>query len=131
MRIGIQLGLHGHAGRHLQAAPRWADVHLQVETAERAGFDIVTIDDALVDGGLETHGYWEAMSLAGAVAATSTTIEVGHSVVSSALRRPALIASAAATLDEISGGRYVLGLGAGNVPLDDEAFGIPLSLIHI
>ena len=96
----------------------------QADAAEAGGFDLVVIEDALVDGGLDTHGYWEGMTLAGAVAASTSRIQVGHSVVNPPLRAPAVVAQAANTLDEISGGRYVLGLGAGNTPLDYEAFGI-------
>lgn len=65
------------------------------------------------------------MTLAGAVAAVTSRIEVGHSVINPPLRAPVVVAQAASTLDEISGGRYVLGIGAGNTPLDYEAFGIP------
>lgn len=124
MRIGIQLGMHGHAGSHRLDPPTWASMKRQVESAETSGFDIVVIEDALVEGGLGTHGYWEGMTLAGAVAAITTQIEVGHSVVNPPLRSPAVVAQAAHTLDEITGGRYVLGIGAGNTPKDYEAFGI-------
>jgi len=54
----------------------------------------------------------------------TTRIGIGHSVVNPPLRSPAVVAQAANTLDEISGGRYVLGIGAGNTPEDYEAFGI-------
>lgn len=124
MRIGIQLGMHGHAGRHPHPAPGWGNILEQVRAAEEAGFDLVVLEDALLDGGMDTHGYWESTSLAGAVAAISSDIGIEHSMMNPPLRHPALIASVAATLDEISGGRYALGLGAGNTPADYEAFGI-------
>jgi alkanesulfonate monooxygenase SsuD/methylene tetrahydromethanopterin reductase-like flavin-dependent oxidoreductase (luciferase family) len=112
MRIGIQLGMHGHAGKHPLAPPRWANMRRQVEAAEDVGFDLVVIEDALVGGGLNTHGFWEGMSLAGAVAAVTSRMDVGHSVVNPPLRSPVVVAGAAATLDEISGGRYILPLRA-------------------
>lgn len=117
------LGAHGHAGKHAMPAPGWKNVRRQVEAAEAAGFDLCVIEDALVAGGMNTWGYWEAASLAGAVAASSSRIALGHSVMNVPLRAPALMAKIAATLDEISGGRYVLGIGAGNTPEDYEAFG--------
>lgn len=125
MRIGIQLGMHGHSGDDPLPPPGWDNMRGQIEAAEAAGFDVVVIEDALVDGGLNTYGYWEGMTLAGAVAAVTSRIDIGHSVVNPPLRSPAVVAQAACTLDEISGGRYVLGIGAGNTPLDYEAFGIP------
>lgn len=124
MRIGIQLGMHGHAGRHPHPAPGWESMAGQVEAAEEVGFDLVVIEDALLDGGLGTYGYWEAASIGGAVAAISTGIGIEHSMMNPPLRPPAVVASMAATLDEISGGRYAVGIGAGNTPADYEAFGI-------
>lgn len=96
----------------------------QVAAAEAGGFDTVVIEDALLSGGLDTHGYWEGAALAGAVAAITETITVGHSMVNPPLRAPAVVAKMAATLDEVSEGRYELGIGAGNTPDDYEAFGI-------
>lgn len=125
MRIGIQLGMHGHSGENVLPAPGWSNMRRQLEAAEAADFDLVVIEDALVDGGLNTHGYWEGMTLAGAVAAVTSRIGIGHSVINPPLRSPAVVAQAASTLDELSGGRYVLGIGAGNTPQDYEAFGIP------
>ena len=62
--------------------------------------------------------------MAGALAAATSRIEIGHSVINAPYRSPGLTAKAAATLDEISGGRYFLGMGLGNTT-DYEAFGIP------
>ena len=89
MRIGIQLGVHGHSGEKVLPAPGWSNMRRQVEAAEAAGFDLVVIEDALVDGGLNTHGYWEGMTLAGAVAAVTSRIDIGHSVINPPLRFPA------------------------------------------
>ncbi|MGH8914347.1 MAG: LLM class flavin-dependent oxidoreductase [Acidimicrobiia bacterium] len=124
MRIGIQLGMHGHSGDDPLPAPGWHNMRRQIEAAEAVGFDLVVVEDALVDGGLNAYGYWEGMTLAGAVAGVTSRIGIGHSVVNPPLRSPA-VAQAASTLDEISGGRYVLGIGAGNTPRDYETFGIP------
>lgn len=124
MRIGIQLGMHGHRGRTEHPAPGWDNMRAQVQAAEAAGFDLIVLEDALLAGGLDTYGYWEGASLAGAVAAVSETITVGHSMINPPLRAPAVIAKMAATLDEITGGRYELGIGAGNTPEDYASFGI-------
>ena len=64
--------------------------------------------------------------MAGAVAATTTRIKVGTWVLSALHRNPGIIAKTAETLDEISGGRFVFGLGAGHVwPGQAHAFGLP------
>lgn len=84
-------------------------------------------EDALLYRGKETtDGVWESVSVAGAVAAATTEMGFGQSVINSPYRSPAMTAKIADTLDEISGGRYVLGIGAGNTPDSDyEAFGFP------
>jgi alkanesulfonate monooxygenase SsuD/methylene tetrahydromethanopterin reductase-like flavin-dependent oxidoreductase (luciferase family) len=66
------------------------------------------------------------MTIAGALAASTSRIRLGQSVINAPYRSPAMTASMATTLDEISDGRYVLGIGAGNSPTSDyEGFGFP------
>ena len=87
--------------------------------AEQVGFDSVGVIDHLywhLERG--PHGFWEATSLAAALAAATERIRVVTSVVSSPFRNPALVAKTAATIDMISNGRFVLGLGAGGGPLE-------------
>jgi|TARA_B100000315_G_scaffold246333_1_gene273502 alkanesulfonate monooxygenase SsuD/methylene tetrahydromethanopterin reductase-like flavin-dependent oxidoreductase (luciferase family) len=70
---------------------------------------------------------WQGISeRARALAATTSTIEIGPSIFSAPYRLAAVTASVAETLDEISGGRFIFGLGARNVPdYDYETFGFP------
>lgn len=69
---------------------------------------------------------WESVSIAAGLAAATSRIVVAHSVVNAPHRSPAMTASIATTLDEISGGRHGLGIGAGNtLDSDYEAFGFP------
>lgn len=124
MRLGIALGIHGHRGDDAADAPPWADVLAQAQMAERAGFAVCAVDDAIVDAGMGTHGYWESFAVAGALAASTEQIAIAHSVVNPHLRAPAVVANGALTLQEICGGRYVLGVGAGNTPGDYTSFGI-------
>jgi alkanesulfonate monooxygenase SsuD/methylene tetrahydromethanopterin reductase-like flavin-dependent oxidoreductase (luciferase family) len=95
--------------------------------AEQVGFDAFVFEDVLMyRSDAATDGCWESMTIAGAIAASTNTIRFGQSVVNSPYRSPALTASMATTLDEISGGRYVLGIGAGNSAVSDyEGFGFP------
>jgi alkanesulfonate monooxygenase SsuD/methylene tetrahydromethanopterin reductase-like flavin-dependent oxidoreductase (luciferase family) len=119
MRIGVALRMIEGAEERGRLVPRWEHMRAQAMAAEEAGFDVVAIADAVTEGG---RGYWEGMTLAGALAEATTEIEIAHSVVNSPYREPAVVARAAETLDEITGGRYTLGIGAGNTPDDYEMF---------
>jgi alkanesulfonate monooxygenase SsuD/methylene tetrahydromethanopterin reductase-like flavin-dependent oxidoreductase (luciferase family) len=70
-------------------------------------------------------GTWECWSLLAALAAATTRVGLGSLVTCTAFRNPALLAKMAATVDEVSGGRLTLGLGAGSVPEEFAAFGYP------
>lgn len=126
VRIGLITQLNGRPGDG--DAPSWSSIRAKALAAERAGFDVFVFEDALLYRSDETtKGCWESMSIAAALAASTETIHLGQSVVNSPYRSPALVAKMADTIDEISGGRYVLGLGAGNTPVSDyEAFGFPV-----
>jgi alkanesulfonate monooxygenase SsuD/methylene tetrahydromethanopterin reductase-like flavin-dependent oxidoreductase (luciferase family) len=124
MKIGLYIRLLGRLdGPPL--APTWSSVREQALAAESAGFDLVVLEDALLysddDGNL---GVWESVSMAGALAAVTTTIGIGHAVMNSPYRAPALTAKIAATLDAIADGRYTFGIGLGNTPDDYPLFGI-------
>lgn len=122
MRAGLVIGLHGTP----DDAPRWKDVLAQAIAAEEAGFDLVVLEDALLyRDERKTIGYWEAVAMAAALGAATSRIEIGHSVINAPYRPAALTAKIAETIDEITGGRYVLGIGLGNTPYDYEPYGIP------
>jgi len=126
MRIGLINQLHGRLGGD-RPPPTWRSVLDRARLAEEVGFDIFVFEDALLYRGEEhTNGLWESMTVAAALAASTKTMRFGQSVINSPYRSPALTASMANTLDEISGGRYVLGIGAGNTEDSDyQAFGFP------
>jgi len=107
--------------------PRWSDLLAMTRTAEEVGFDSVWIVDHLIvaQEGRETIGVWECWSLLSALAATTSTIELGTLVSCSSFRNPALLAKMAETVDEISAGRLILGLGAGHHDPEYRAFGFP------
>lgn len=107
--------------------PRWVDIRARASAAEAAGFDLIVVEDVM-SWPLEdvTGGAWESVCLLGGLAAATSTIRIGHSMLNAPYRAPGLVAKTAETLDEMSGGRYVLGIGAGNTPdADYAAFGIP------
>lgn len=113
----------------LGTTPRWTDLHQQAQAAESAGFDTVWVIDELQwesDDWEGPIGVWECVAIAGGVAASTQGIEVGTWVMSALHRNPALTARIAETLSEISGGRFVFGLGSGHAGRQGEAFGFPL-----
>ena len=124
MKIGLYIRLFGRPGM-TPPAPSWSSVRDQALAAEAAGFDLVVFEDALLypdDGG--SMGVWESVSMVAAVAAVTSRIGIGHAVLNSPYRHPALTAKIAATLDEIAGGRYTFGIGLGNTPDDYPLFGV-------
>ena len=104
---------------------RGRDVLAMARTAEDVGFDSVWIPDHLLfrHPGEAAQGAWECWTILGALAAATSRVEIGPLVTCTAWRNPALIAKMADTVDELSGGRLILGLGAGWHEPEFDAFG--------
>jgi alkanesulfonate monooxygenase SsuD/methylene tetrahydromethanopterin reductase-like flavin-dependent oxidoreductase (luciferase family) len=109
------------------ATARWSDLVQLSQAAEELGFDSLWNADHLIYRfeGKEQQGPWECWSVMAGLAAVTKRVEIGPLVAATAYRNPALQAKIAETVDEISGGRLVLGLGAGWLPSDYLAFGYP------
>lgn len=95
--------------------------------AEELGFDSLWIYDHLLYRFPEqpTAGIWECWSVLSALAGITTRVELGTIVMCVPFRGPALLAKMAATVDAISGGRLILGLGAGWHKPEFDAFDVP------
>jgi probable F420-dependent oxidoreductase len=95
--------------------------------AEEVGFDSIWLGDHLLyrlrDG--RELGPWDTFTLLAALAAVTERVELGPLVACTAWHAPGILARKAATLHEISGGRFVLGIGAGWNEVEFRAFGIP------
>jgi alkanesulfonate monooxygenase SsuD/methylene tetrahydromethanopterin reductase-like flavin-dependent oxidoreductase (luciferase family) len=120
LRIGVQLP-------EVEREVRWPELLAMAQAAEESGFDSIWIGDHLLyrgDGGAE-RGPWEAWTLLSALAASTERVDLGPLVACAAFHPPGVLAKMAATIDEISGGRFVLGLGAGWNVEEFAAFGIP------
>lgn len=112
----------------LGVKPRWSDIQRQARLAEQVGFDTAWLADELQwesDAWDGPVGFWECVALAGAVAASTESINVGTWVLSALHRNPGLTARVSETLNEISGGRFVFGFGSGHAGRQGEAFGFP------
>ena len=108
-------------------APRWAEIRDLAIRAEQTGFDTVWVADELLWRPAEgpPQGFWECVAMTGAVAAATSRVKVGTWILSALHRNPGITAKAVETLDEVSGGRFVFGLGAGHAGRQAHAFGLP------
>ena len=107
---------------------RWTELRDLALRAEALGFDTVWSPDELIgrlvkDG--PRYGFWDGIAIPAAMAAATSRIKIGTWVISSLHRNPGITAKAAETIDEISGGRFVLGLGAGHAGSGAHAMGLP------
>jgi probable F420-dependent oxidoreductase len=120
LRIGIQLPeVERHVG--------WPEYVAMARAAEASGFDSIWVGDHLLyrEDRRPERGPWEAWTLLSALAASTDKVDLGPLVACAGFHPPGLIAKMAATVDEISGGRLVLGLGAGWHEPEFRAFGLP------
>jgi probable F420-dependent oxidoreductase len=90
--------------------------------AEDLGFDMVMLSDHLV-GGRPTHETWTLLTW---IASRTSRIRLGTNVLGLPYRHPAVTAKMSETLQRLSGGRFVLGLGAGGSDAEFHAFGLPV-----
>jgi probable F420-dependent oxidoreductase len=126
MKIGLVLPQAAEDG----AGGTWTDVLGLARQAEEGGADSLWLSDhffyreASQPVGSET-GYHEAWTLLSALAATTRHVELGTLVLATSFRPPGLLAKMAATVDDVSGGRVILGLGCGWHEPEYEAFGYP------
>jgi probable F420-dependent oxidoreductase len=107
--------------------PRWSDMLEMAQTAESIGFDAIWVSDHVGFGEPEGQwqGAWESWTLLSALAASTSRVALGNYVLAVPFRNPALLAKMAETLDEISGGRLILGLGAGWNEPEFTSYGVP------
>jgi len=119
-RIGIQLP-------EVERLVPWSEYLAMARAAEEVGFDSIWLGDHLLyrEEGESERGPWEVWTMLGALAAVTERVELGPLVACTAFHPPGLIAKMAATLGEVSGGRFVLGLGAGWNEPEFRAFGLP------
>jgi alkanesulfonate monooxygenase SsuD/methylene tetrahydromethanopterin reductase-like flavin-dependent oxidoreductase (luciferase family) len=96
------------------------------QTAEAVGFDSIWLGDHLLyDLKVGPRGPWEVWTSLAALAASTTRVQLGPLVASTSFHAPAMIAKFAATVDAISNGRLIVGLGAGWNEREYRAFGFP------
>jgi alkanesulfonate monooxygenase SsuD/methylene tetrahydromethanopterin reductase-like flavin-dependent oxidoreductase (luciferase family) len=139
--LKIGLLLPSWTGAMDGATPTARDVVDIAVSAEKAGFDTVWISDHFFFEpytdfrvvGVEfpaeyagiKGGAWECWALAAGVAMATARVAIGTLVSNTGYRNPALFARMVDTIDDLSAGRIILGLGAGDFPTEHRAFGFP------
>ncbi len=116
--------------------PHFSDILAMTRTAEEVGFDVVWIIDHFVfrpeaDSQFsmpqsdDDRGVWECFTTMAGLASATERIQIGSLVACTGFRNPGLVAKMTETIDDISGGRVILGLGAGWHRPEYDAFGYP------
>jgi F420-dependent oxidoreductase-like protein len=128
MRVGLSWGSFGAPAGSKTAG---AEVVRAVSRAESAGFDSFWVwdhffwDEAPVGPGTTDRPMLEAYTLLSFVASATATIKLGTMVASATHRHPGVLVKQATTLDVLSGGRMIFGIGAGWFGEEHRALGIP------
>jgi alkanesulfonate monooxygenase SsuD/methylene tetrahydromethanopterin reductase-like flavin-dependent oxidoreductase (luciferase family) len=120
MRIGIQLP-------EVERVVRRGELAAMARAAEEGGFDSVWVGDHLLyrGDGRPERGPWDCWSTLAWLAGITERVELGPLVACTAFHPPGILARQAAAVDELSGGRLVVALGAGWNQEEFRAFGLP------
>ncbi len=120
LELGIQLP-------EVEREVRWPEIVAIARAAEEVGFDSLWLGDHLLyrEDGRPERGPWDAWTVLAGLAVATERVTLGPLVACTAFHPPGVLARTAAAVDELSGGRLVLGLGAGWNEAEFRAFGIP------
>jgi alkanesulfonate monooxygenase SsuD/methylene tetrahydromethanopterin reductase-like flavin-dependent oxidoreductase (luciferase family) len=120
VKLGVQLP-------EVERDVRWPELASMARAAEEVGFDSIWVGDHLLyrGDGRPERGPWDCWTVLAALAGVTERVELGSLVACSAFRPPGILARQAAAVDEVSGGRLVVGLGAGWNETEFAAFGFP------
>jgi probable F420-dependent oxidoreductase len=118
--VGVQLP-------EVERDVRWPEIVSMARAAEANGFDSIWVGDHLLyrGDGRPERGPWDAWTTLAALAASTERVRLGPLVACGAFHPPGIIARMAASIDEVSRGRFVLGIGAGWNETEFRAFGVP------
>jgi probable F420-dependent oxidoreductase len=120
LKVGVQLP-------EVEREVRWPELLDMIRAIEDLGFDSIWVGEHLLYRweSRPPRGPWEAWTIMAGIAAVTSRVEFGPLVACTNFHNPALLAKQAVTIDEISGGRFILGLGAGWNATEFRAFGFP------
>ena len=120
LKVGIQLP-------EVEREVRWPELLDMTRAIEDLGFDSIWLGEHLLYRWQDRppRGPWEAWTMLGAIAAVTSRVTFGPFVACTNFHNPALLAKQAITIDEVSAGRFILGLGAGWNETEFRAYGFP------
>jgi alkanesulfonate monooxygenase SsuD/methylene tetrahydromethanopterin reductase-like flavin-dependent oxidoreductase (luciferase family) len=121
MKIGVQLP-------EVEYEVDWPELRQMALVAESIGVDSIWLGDHLMyryDDGRPPRGPFEAWSTMAALAAVTERVQIGPLVASLGFHTPPMIAKKAATIDRISDGRFILGIGSGWNEAEYRGYGFP------
>jgi len=120
LKVGVQLP-------EVERVVRWPELLDMARAIEDLGYDSIWLGEHLLYRWPDRapRGPWEAWATMAGLAAVTSRVTIGPLVACTAFHNPAILAKRADTIDEISGGRFVLGLGAGWNETEFRAFGVP------
>ena len=120
MNVGVQLP-------EVEREVRWPELAALARAAEETGFDSIWVGDHLLyrGDGRGERGPWDCWTTLAALAGVTDRVELGPLVACTAFRPPGILARTAAAVDEISGGRLRVALGAGWNEEEFRAYGLP------
>jgi alkanesulfonate monooxygenase SsuD/methylene tetrahydromethanopterin reductase-like flavin-dependent oxidoreductase (luciferase family) len=120
LKVGVQLP-------EVEREVRWPEILDMARAIEDLGYDAIWLGEHLLYRWPDQapRGPWEAWATMAGLAAVTSRVTIGPLVACTAFHNPAILAKRADTIDEISGGRFVLGLGAGWNETEFRAFGVP------
>jgi probable F420-dependent oxidoreductase len=121
MKVGIQLP-------EVERVVRRDELAAMARAAEESGFDSVWVGDHLLYRDPD-RGPWDCWTTLAWLAGVTERVTLGPLVACTAFHPPGVLARQAAAVDELSGGRFVLGLGAGWNEVEFRAFGLPFDRV--
>lgn len=124
MKIGLMVYLANDRANNSKRS--YETIRAIAQQAETDGFDSIWLADHLLyrRPGEPTRGIWECWTMLAALAEATQRVEIGALVLCNSFRNPAILAKMATAADEVSGGRLILGVGAGWNEPEYEAFGL-------
>lgn len=125
MKIGLLVSVAND--RETNSKRPYDAIREVAQQAETSGFDSIWLPDHFLyrNPGDPTRGIWECWTILSALAEATRRVELGTLVACNSFRNPAILAKMATTLDEVSHGRLILGVGAGWNEPEYQAFGLP------
>ncbi len=126
-RMGLGLMVPISEGAAFGETPHFRDMVEMARVATDVGFDALWFADHFTFGSVEEgyRGVWDCWTMMAGVAAATEKIQIGSLVASTGYRTPGVIAKMSEAIDDISDGRFILGLGAGWHEPEYEMFGLP------